>query len=114
MDYLEIIRQVEEAYERHTPSAVSKDLAAKCQAASGPGPSHIVVQLAASNARPVYWEGENGQIRGPAVPEFLARVGIGEMARFLVLVQYEGRILFVDSDLLRSRKARPLREPHVG
>lgn len=83
--------------------------------------SDVVIEPAAPNARPVYWERGDGHIYGPAVPEFLAKVGTGATDRFWVIVEYQGQAIWVRSDRWRSRKAfetqptlrtvEPIREP---
>jgi hypothetical protein len=65
----------------------------------------ITVEPAAANARPVYWERADGSIVGPAVPEFLAKVGTGLTASYWVVCQLHGQSVWVLTDRLRSRKA---------
>lgn len=60
-----------------------------------------LIEPAAPNARPVFWETADRLILGPAVPEFLAQVG----AQFWVVVQYDGAPRWIRSDRLRSRRA---------
>ena len=67
--------------------------------------SDAVVDLAAPNARSVYWESTDGRILGPGQPEFLARVGAGDGATFWVIVTYRGAVRWIRSDRLRSRQA---------
>jgi hypothetical protein len=59
---------------------------------------------------PIYWETTDGNILGPAVPEFLARDG----NTFWISTTFEGRIWWINADRLRSKKAfetqRPVRE----
>jgi len=65
--------------------------------------SDEVMDLALGAARPVYWE-RTGSIVGPAIPEFLAKVGNGPTAQFWVVVQYEGMLVWVNSNMLRSKR----------
>jgi hypothetical protein len=65
----------------------------------------IVIEPAAENPRPVYWERADLSIVGPGRPEFLAKVGTGAMERFWVIVEFQGQPAWVSSDRLRSRKA---------
>ena len=78
-----------------TPAAVTIESMAKR--------SDVVLEPAASNARPVFWEDATGQILGPAVPEYLGRTGSGHMERFWVIVTYEGSIRWIRDDRLRRR-----------
>jgi|CXWL01.1.fsa_nt_gi hypothetical protein len=66
---------------------------------------NIVVEPAAENPRPVYWERADLSIVGPGRPEFLAKVGSGATERFWVIVEFQGQPAWVSSDRLRSRKA---------
>ena len=66
---------------------------------------NIVMETAASNARPVYWETADTRILGPAVPEYLAMVGTGPTGSFWVIVTYRGMPRWINADRLRSRKA---------
>ena len=61
----------------------------------------IIIEPAAPNARPIYWETADGRILGPAVPEFLARSG----DTFWIVTTFEGQPRWVNSDRLRSRTA---------
>lgn len=61
----------------------------------------VTIEPAAANSRPIYWEAVDGQILGPAVPEFLAQVG----KTFWIVTTFEGQIRWIRSDRLRSRKA---------
>ena len=63
-----------------------------------------VIEPAAPNARPVYWEAADGQILGPAGPESLAMVGSGQTAAFWVVVTYDGSPRWVQSERLRSEQ----------
>ncbi len=65
----------------------------------------VVLEPAASNARPVYWEGVKGTILGPAVPEFFAKVGTRPSERFWVVVIYQGSIRWVRDDRLRRGRS---------
>lgn len=72
--------------------------------------SEIVIEPAATNPRPVYWECGTGEILGPAVPEYLARDG----ETFWIVTTFEGQIRWINADRLRSRKAfEQQRKPHV-
>ena len=66
-------------------------------------PETVVIEPAAANARPVYWEGSEGKLCGPATPEFLAKTDTGEEERFWVLVTFEGTIRLVWSEILRAK-----------
>lgn len=59
------------------------------------------IEPAALNAKAIYWEASTGRILGPAVPEFLARDG----NTFWISTTFEGQILWINADRLRSRKA---------
>lgn len=63
--------------------------------------SGVVIEPAAPNPRPVYFEQADGLILGPAVPEFLAQAG----REFWVVVQYDGAPRWIRSDRLRSKPA---------
>ena len=65
---------------------------------------NIVIEPAAANPRPVYWERGDLSIVGPGRPEFLAKVGTGATERFWVIVEYQGHAIWVQSNQLRSRK----------
>jgi hypothetical protein len=43
-------------------------------------------------------------IVGPAMPEFLAMVGIGPKASFWVLAQFQGLPVWINSAVLRSKR----------
>lgn len=60
-----------------------------------------VIEPAAQNARPIYWETGDGRILGPAVPELLAQVG----SEFWIVTTFEGYPRWINADRLRSRKA---------
>ena len=60
----------------------------------------VVVEPAAMNARPVYWEGVTGDLLGPAVPEYLGRTGSGHEERFWVVVRYQNSIRWIRADRL--------------
>ena len=66
---------------------------------------NVVIEPAAVNPRPVYWERADLSIVGPGRPEFLAKVGTGATERFWVIVEFQGQPAWVRSDQLRSRKA---------
>ena len=73
-----------------------------------PGPTAIktrgeglVIEPAAPDARPIYWEAADTRILGPAVPEFLARAG----DTFWIVTTFEGQARWINADRLRSRKA---------
>lgn len=61
----------------------------------------IIIEPAAPNARPVYWQTGDGRILGPAVPEFFLRDGEG----YWISVTFKGHVRFIRDDRLRSRKA---------
>ena len=61
----------------------------------------VLIEPAATNAKPIYWETAIGHIVGPAVPEFLAQVG----EEFWIVTTYEAQPRWIRSDRLRSRKA---------
>jgi len=65
----------------------------------------ILIEPAAVNARPIYWERADLTIAGPAQPEFLARVGTGPRASYWVIAQFEGSPLWINTVVLRSRQA---------
>jgi hypothetical protein len=66
-------------------------------------PDSIVIDPAAENARPIYWE-RTGTIVGPAIPEFLAKVGEGSKASYWVVAQFEGQSVWINSIMIRSKK----------
>lgn len=66
-----------------------------------PRPEGTVIEAAAPNAKPLYWEAGDGRILGPATPECLARSG----AQFWIVTTFDGQTRWIDADLLRSRKA---------
>jgi hypothetical protein len=49
----------------------------------------------------IYWETGDGLIRGPAVPEFVAKSG----DQFWIVTSFQGRPRWIDADRLRSQKA---------
>lgn len=61
----------------------------------------LKIEPAASDAKAIYWQASTGRILGPAVPEFLARDG----STFWISTTFNGQILWIDADRLRSRKA---------
>ena len=78
------------------------DTCAACQ--SPLTSSEIVIGPAAANARPIYWERGNGEICGPARPEFLARVGSGPKEGYWVVALYESGPIWINSTMLRSKR----------
>ncbi len=64
----------------------------------------VVIEPAAPNARPVFWERADGSLWGPATPEFLARVGNGPKASYWVVAEFEGLPVWINSAALRSKK----------
>lgn len=80
--------------------------------ASLPVGDDLVVEPAAENPRPVYWELADLSIVGPGRPEFLAKVGTGATERFWVIVEYQRQAIWVQANQLRSRKAFEL-QPEV-
>lgn len=65
----------------------------------------IVIEPAAENPRPVYWERADLSIVGPGRPEFLAKVGEGPRATYWVVAQFQGVPVWINSIVLRSKKA---------
>ena len=59
-----------------------------------------VIEPAATNGKPIYWEAADGRIVGPAVPECLAQVGDD-----WIVTTFEGQLRWIRSDRLRSQKA---------
>ena len=70
-----------------------------------PEASEVVIEPAAPQARPVYYERNDGVIYGPAKVTDLAKTGSGGTERFWVIVEFEGHIEWVVSDRLRSKAA---------
>jgi hypothetical protein len=66
---------------------------------------NIVIEPAAENPRPVYWERADLSIVGPGWPEFLAKVGEGLLATYWVVAQFQGGPVWINSIVLRSKKA---------
>ena len=66
---------------------------------------NIVIESAAANPRPVYWERADLSIVGPGRPEFLAKVGEGLRATYWVVAQFQGVPVWINSIMLRSKKA---------
>lgn len=66
--------------------------------------SETVIEPAAPNARPIYWESGSGEILGPAQPEFLAKVGNGPRESYWVIALYEGLPIWINSMVLRSKR----------
>ena len=73
--------------------------------------SDVQIEPATPTARPVYWEGPDRKLYGPAVPEFLGKVGGGDRERFWIVVTHESTIRWIRSDRLR---ALPLSRKQVG
>lgn len=102
--YLDKIRQ----HERTQP--VVTEEASTQQQALDPIPIHpsnsdpVVIEPAAPNPRPVFWERGDGSIVGPGRPEFLARVGNGPKASFWVVAQFQGVPVWLNSIRLRSKR----------
>lgn len=61
----------------------------------------VIVEPAAANPKPIYWEAVDGRILGPALPECLARVG----DEFWIVTTLDGHLIWLRSDRLRSRAA---------
>ncbi len=68
------------------------------------GVNAIIMEPAAANARPIYWERACGYIVGPATPEWLAKVGNGVTASFWVVCQFQGMPIWVNSTRLRNKR----------
>lgn len=66
---------------------------------------NIVIEPAAANPRPIYWERADLSIVGPGRPEFLAKVGEGPRATYWVVAQFQGAPVWINSIVLRSKKA---------
>lgn len=76
--------------------------------------SEIVIEPAAPNARPVFWERGTGEIVGPGQPEFLAKVGSGPKESYWVIALHQGLPVWINADRLRSRTAfEQQRKPQV-
>lgn len=71
----------------------------------------VVIEPAANNSRPVFWERADGSIVGPAQPEFLARVGTGPKESYWVIALYEGMPVWINSTVLRSKRQFERQEP---
>lgn len=78
---------------------------AACQTPIVIDTSTVTMELAGANARPIYWESADGDILGPATPEFLAMVGSGPGATFWIVTTHEGLPRWIRSDRLRSKRA---------
>ena len=61
--------------------------------------AEVLIEPAATYARPVYWEAANGRILGPAVPEFFAQVG----SEFWIVAIFAAQPRWIRSDRLRSK-----------
>ena len=66
---------------------------------------NIVIEPAAENPCPVYWERADLSIVGPGRTEFLAKVGEGLRATYWVVAQFQGMPVWINSIVLRSKKA---------
>lgn len=65
----------------------------------------IAIEVAAPNAKPIFWERGTGEILGPATPEFLAQVGLGVKSTDLwVVADFAGMPVWVRTDRLRTKK----------
>lgn len=64
-------------------------------------PLALVIEPAAPNGRPIYFEGADGRILGPAQPEFLAM----SEGQFWVVVSLHRAPRRISADRLRSRQA---------
>lgn len=71
----------------------------------------VVIEPAAPNARPVFWQRADGSIVGPAQPEFLARVGHGPTASFWVVALFEGLPVWINATVLRSKQQFEQQKP---
>jgi hypothetical protein len=71
--------------------------------AQEPAPDPLI-EPAAPNARPVYWERADTSIVGPGQPEFLAMVGSGQAATYWVVAQFDGLPIWINSMQLRSKR----------
>jgi len=73
----------------------------------------VMIEPAAPNAQPIYWETGDARILGPGVPEFLMRDGDA----FWISATFEQAIWWINADRLRSRKAflaqLPLKEVEI-
>jgi hypothetical protein len=69
------------------------------------GGDDLVIEPAAENPSPVYWERADLSIVGPGRPEFLAKVGEGLRATYWVVAQFQGVPVWINSIMLRSKKA---------
>ncbi len=54
---------------------------------------------------PIYWETGTGEILGPALPEFLARVGNGPRETYWVVALFDGLPVWINATALRSKQA---------
>jgi hypothetical protein len=67
--------------------------------------SDVVIEPAAMNATPIYWEWmSTGDILGPAQPDLLAKVGSGLQASYWVVVIYQREPVWINADSLRSTR----------
>jgi hypothetical protein len=73
--------------------------------------SDVVLEPAAANAKPIFWENAIGIVIGPATPEWLARVGDGGQAAFWIVASFQGLDRWIRSDRLRSKHAFDTQRP---
>lgn len=66
--------------------------------------SEVVIEPAAPDARPVFWERGTGEIVGPGQPEFLAKVGSGPKESYWVIALYQGLPVWINATVLRSKR----------
>lgn len=71
----------------------------------GPSFPEIIIEPAATKARPIYWEQADGRIVGGVKPELLAMVNTGAGASFWIVTEYQGQPRWIRCDRLRSRQA---------
>jgi len=89
------------------PEEQASRLLAKCPGKIRPilpSQTETVIEPAATNARPVYWERADMSIVGPGTPEFLARVANGPRPSYWVVAIYEGKPVWINSTQLRSKR----------
>ena len=68
------------------------------------------IEVCHSTARRIYWEKADRSIVGPATPLFLARYA----ETFIVIVEYRGDMISINSTVLRSKKEfQSRRKPQV-
>lgn len=61
----------------------------------------IIIEPAATNARPVYWETGTGRILGPVTPELLAKDG----ETFWMVTTFEWQTRWINAGQLQSKQA---------